>query len=353
VYHLDIMMPEGRIRVGVVGAGANTRLRHIPGLQAIPGVEVACVCNRSAESSEAVAREFGIPRTCARWNDLVEDPGLDAVVVGTWPYLHADVAIAALDAGKHVLTEARMARNVREAQAMLAATRRNPRCVAQIVPSPFTLDYDETVRGLLRDGSLGRLREIDMVHANGLYADADAPLTWRQDFQLSGENMLTLGIYFEALQRWVEGDPLTLRADGTVFTRQRLKADGTPDEVKIPETLSIAAVYADGLRLHARFSGVESGRGRNEFIINGSEGTLRIDVGQGRLFLARKGLREEEEIPVPPERRRGWRVEADFVNSIRTGTPVRLTSFEDGLRYMRFTEAAWQSIQAEGDLTRV
>lgn len=101
-----------RIRVGFVGAGENTRVRHIPGFRKIDGVSLAGVVNRSRESSERVAREFGIPRVYDKWEDLVADPEIDAVCIGTWPYLHCPVTVAALDAGKHVLCEARMAMSV-------------------------------------------------------------------------------------------------------------------------------------------------------------------------------------------------------------------------------------------------
>src|SRR3954470_12612371 len=111
------------LRVGLVGAGGNTRTRHVPGLRAVAGVEMVAVCNRRPESSAAAAREFGIPRTFDRWQDLVADPGVDAVVVGTWPYLHCPVTLAALAAGKHVLTEARMAMNAAKAHRMAAEAR--------------------------------------------------------------------------------------------------------------------------------------------------------------------------------------------------------------------------------------
>src|SRR5258708_4585461 len=124
------------LRIGLIGAGGNMRLRHIPGLRAIEGLELAAVCNRRASSTAAVARQFQIPRTFARWQDLVADPGIDAIVIGTWPYLHAPITMAALSAGKHVLCEARMALNAAEARDMFAARRAAPKLVAQIVPSP-------------------------------------------------------------------------------------------------------------------------------------------------------------------------------------------------------------------------
>src|SRR5215510_3114905 len=122
-------MAETTIRVGLIGAGANTKLRHIPGLRAVPGVEVVAVCNRRPESTASVAREHSIPRTCSAWEEVVASPDVDAVVVGTWPYLHCPITLAALEAGKHVLTEARMSLNAAEAHRMLEASHRFPHLI--------------------------------------------------------------------------------------------------------------------------------------------------------------------------------------------------------------------------------
>src|SRR6516165_3647976 len=127
------------LRVGLIGAGGNMRARHIPGLRALPQVEIVAVCNRRPESTAAAAREFSIPRTAEQWEDIVADPEIDAVVIGTWPYLHCPVTLAALEAGKHVLTEARLSLNAAEAHRMLAASRSAPNLVTQVVPSPFGL----------------------------------------------------------------------------------------------------------------------------------------------------------------------------------------------------------------------
>ena len=114
-----------------LGAGANTKLHHIPKLAAIEEVTVAAVANRSTDSAQNVAKEFGIqtvrcPSLCGwtascsiqfpaahlqatdNWRDIIDDPTVDAIVIGTWPYLHHTLVLAALQANKHVLTEARM-----------------------------------------------------------------------------------------------------------------------------------------------------------------------------------------------------------------------------------------------------
>ena len=100
------------------------------------------------------------------------DPNVDAVVIGAWPYLHCPVTLAAFDAGKHVLTQARMAMNAREAQRMLDRSLESPRLTAMIVPSPYGLAGDAFMRSLIDSGYLGNLRE---VHVHSLERPARRP----------------------------------------------------------------------------------------------------------------------------------------------------------------------------------
>src|SRR5581483_4553362 len=172
------------LRVGLIGAGANTRLRHIPGFLSQENVQLMAVCNRRAASSAAVARDFNVPRVYDHWQDVVADSDVDAIAIGTWPYLHCPITLAALEAGKHVLTEARLSMNAAEAHQMLQAARRAPHLVTQVVPSPFGLKGHEVMRELIGDGYLGELREVQVCAFTAALADPDAPLSWRQDAQL-------------------------------------------------------------------------------------------------------------------------------------------------------------------------
>src|SRR5260370_1512405 len=70
VNNIEVSMANKRIRIGIVGAGANTRLRHIPGLREQPDVDIVAVCNRRPESSSAIAREFSVPRTYSHLEEL-------------------------------------------------------------------------------------------------------------------------------------------------------------------------------------------------------------------------------------------------------------------------------------------
>ena len=337
------------LRIGIIGAGANTRLMHLPGFQAIEGVSVDVVCNRSEASSRKVAEAFAIPRIAKDWKAVVGDPSIDAIMVGTWPYLHAEATVAALESGKHVLTEARMARDLVEARRMLEASQRRPELVTQIVPAPMSLDFDAVVQDLLSKKALGGLREVCVTHTGGQFVRSDTPATWRQNVELSGCNILTMGIYYEIVRRWLGTDPESVIASGAVFTPSRpASRDGSPEPIRIPDSVTILGRYAQGARFVGHFSGVESGRPRNEIRLNGSQGSLRVDFAAKELFLAEAGDVAEKVLNIPVETRRGWRVEADFVDSIRTGAPVRLTSFVDGVRYMAFTEAVSRSVKAGG-----
>jgi len=335
---------QQRIRIGIIGAGSNTRGRHIPGFRKIPGVEIVVVCNRSRESSQKAADEFGIPRIADRWEDVTRDPEVDAVMIGTWPYLHAEGTIASLENGKHVLTEARMASNLEEAERMLDASRKHPDLVTQIVPAPMSLDVDETVMELVRLGELGDLREVVVTNTGGGYADSSKPMTWRLDHDLSGINILGLGIMHEMIVRWIDDDPEWVSADAEVFTKRRFDREkGEEREVEIPECVSIIGRFRSGARLAYHLSGVQSVEGRAEMVLNGSKACLRFDMRTGELSRASVEDGKDETIEIPEAKKRGWRVEEDFIDSIRQGTPVRLTSFEDGVRYMRFLDAVWES----------
>src|SRR5262245_55163749 len=190
-------MSSGEVRIGIVGAGQIARTRHLPGFQADPGVRVVAVCNRRRETAARVARDFDIPKVYSNWEDLVGDPEVDAVVIGAWPYLHCPVTLAAFDAGKHVLTQARMAMNAREAQRMYDRALESPHLAAMIVPSPWGLTGDAYMRSLIASGWLGTLRELHVDSLNNHLADPETPLGWRQITRYSGFNMLTLGIVYE------------------------------------------------------------------------------------------------------------------------------------------------------------
>ncbi|MEX1020163.1 MAG: Gfo/Idh/MocA family oxidoreductase, partial [Litorilinea sp.] len=309
--------------------------------QAIEGVEVVSVVNRSRESSERVAGEFDIPIVYDSWEELIFADDTDAIVIGTWPYMHCPLTLAALDAGKHVMCEARMAMNAEEAHRMAEAHRSAPDLIAQIVPSPYTLRADKTIRRLIAEGYLGDLLAIE-VRAGGQFIDPAASLHWRNDFDLSGYNIMAMGIWYEAIMRWV-GDALTVSAAGKTFTKNRKQEDGTLKAVRIPEHIDVVSDMACGAQFHLQVSGVTGHSGAPDAWIFGSNGTLRFH--ENTLFGGQKSDKGLSEIKIPAAEEGAWRVEEEFINAIRGLEPITHTSFEDGVKYMEFTEAVTVSMQ--------
>jgi predicted dehydrogenase len=329
------------LRIGIVGAGKNTQDRHIPGLLAIDNVEISAVCNRTVDSAQVVARRFGIPTVHTSWRHLVDDDRIDAVVIGTWPYMHHPITLAALASGKHVLCEARMSMNSTEAHAMLQAAHRRPDLVAQLVPSPLSFQVDATIRRLIAEGYLGTLHAVDIEYRIGSFPDPKGPLHWREDARLSGNNIMALGIWYESLMRWI-GEARSVVAMGKVTVPLRHTNEGL-HTVRIPDHLDVIATMECGAQARFHFSTVTGPEQVNRATLYGSDALVRFE--SGRLEGHRRGAANPEPIDIPDHEAAAWRVEQDFVEAIRGGGEIRLTDFATGVRYMEFTDAVWLSMQ--------
>ena len=336
-------MVDQVIRLGLIGAGNNTRVRHIPGFQQIQGVEIVAVANRSRESGQRVADQFHLPLVYDNWHQLLADDSIDAVCIGTWPYMHCPITLAALERGKHVLCEARMASTAREAHAMLDASRARPHLVTQIVPSPSTYKVDNLLQQLIADGYLAELLAVEIRVLGADFVDTTSPMHWRQDRDLSGYNVLTLGIWYEAMIRWV-GPATQVMAVTKVSVPYRLDERGHPRGVTVPDHLDVVCGLASGAQAHLQFSAVTGLSTGNEVWLYGSDGTIRLDQGLN-VFGGRRGDSQLSEIANPPEKQACWRVEEEFINAIRGQEQVTRTPFHVGAHYMEFTEAVTRSAQ--------
>ncbi len=344
-------MNSGEVRIGIVGAGQITRSRHFPGFKALPGVRVVAVCNRRRDSARRIASEFDIPKIHGSWEDLVGDPGVDAVVIGAWPYLHCPVTLAAFDAGKHVLTQARMAMNAREAQRMLDGSLESPRLTAMIVPSPYGLAGDAFMRSLIESGYLGKLSEVHVHSLSDQLADPKTPMSWRQNTRYSGFNMLTLGIVYETVLRWVA--PVT-RVTAYASKVNRVRFDPEQDanaKVGTPDSVQVLTTQSDGSCGVYRFSGVVWNDTSMGVALYGSKGTLIYDFLRDEIRGGKRRAGRLEPIPIPDSQRGGWQVEADFIAAIRGERPVTRTDFATGVKYMQFTEAVARSSRHQVPVT--
>jgi predicted dehydrogenase len=313
----------------------------VPGLQRLDHVELVAVANRSRQSSERAATEWGIPNSCDQWQDVVARHDIDAVFIGTWPYMHCQVALAALEAGKHVFTQARMAMDAAEARAM-AEKARETNLVAMVCPVPIGLSVDKVVARILRENILGDIRLVRVQSFSDAYAEPDVPMNWRKDHRLSGLNMHTLGMYIEVIHRWF-GPTQTVSAQADTFVTERTDDRRARIAVRIPDQFLITGRLTRGTPVQYTISAAVH-HGADTIEIYGSHASLRYDVAADRLNMALPGTsfepvqpRNDEVVELQP-----WSVERDFIRAIREGGDYH-PNFDDGLRYMEVIQAVYDS----------
>ena len=249
-------MPSGVVRWGILATGGIARLFTKDLLAA--GHTVTAVGSRSAESARAFADEFGIATAHGSYTALVADPDVDVVYVATPHNFHADNAIAALEAGKHVLVEKAFTINADQARRIADLARTSGLLVMEAMWTRF-LPHMHFVRDVVRSGRIGEVRSVHADHAQKLTAD---PAHRLNDPALGGGALLDLGVY-----------PLS-------FVHDIL---GPPDEVTAHATMRDTGVDASVATIMGHRSGAVSTtystmetRGPNRAVVLGTEGRVEI-----------------------------------------------------------------------------
>ena len=212
-------MPRRTLRIGLVGVGGTAQVNHIPALRKIENLELVWLCDRDREKAERVAQKFGIPRAGGRLDDMLADDSIDAVDVCTPNYLHAPMAVAALEAGKHVLCERPLARNAAEATQMLKAAKQADRLLMCAVQHRFRADA-QLLRRFVEKGELG---PIFYAKSGWLRQrtewDSDE---WRRQRKESGGGVvLDLGFQMLDLSLWVLGQPRVASVTASVHRTRK------------------------------------------------------------------------------------------------------------------------------------
>ncbi|MEX1119643.1 MAG: Gfo/Idh/MocA family oxidoreductase [Terrimicrobiaceae bacterium] len=335
-------MSKKTLKIGIVGAGAIVRQRHAPGILKTGLAEIAAVSNSTPESARAFCSEFcpdaGV---VGDWRDLVVREDLDIVWVGAGPVLHEPVTIAALEAGKHVFCQARMATDLGAAQRMVAAAEKRPELVTMLCPPPHGLAIDAYVKHLLAEKIVGDLRLVRLQSMNGAFLDPSAPPHWRQRKDISGKNVMTLGIHTEVLHRWL--GPFSVEAaNAAIFVAERA---GT--RIEIPDALTVLVTFPSGATGCLEFAGVYTGPPRDGLEIAGTTGSLTIDYLSEEIIFQQVGEAASVKLTPPKESLRSWQVEADFLNAVlHPDDPRPHPNFLDGLAYMEVVESVWEKCVA-------
>jgi predicted dehydrogenase len=343
-----------KIRIGIIGAGGIFRSRHFPGLAKVKDAEVAAICNRSAGSGRKIAKEFGLePDIMTDPHALIARDDIDAVMIGTWPYMHMPFVLESLDAGKHTWVQARMAMNLREAKAMYARSEETG-LATQICQPPHALGGDYYMRHLIANGYVGDVRNVVVRSMKPDLLDPKTALHWRQIGRYSGLNTMAVGMLVEFVHRWC-GYTASVSAQAETFIKQRPVGRGKMGDVERPDTVNMLTTLESGATAVYMFSGTAKCAPSERIEIYGSNGTLvyhtNADIALQKIYGAKGNAAQLKELPVPKKFWRGWTVEEDFLNAIKTGENAESTFFQ-GVKYMEFTEAAFRSIE-QGTLVRL
>ncbi|HEY1644050.1 MAG TPA: Gfo/Idh/MocA family oxidoreductase [Streptosporangiaceae bacterium] len=279
---VDRMSP---LRLAILGCGTIARDTHLPAFRAAgpERVDVTVFASRSASSAAAAAAEWGGGATVTDWQDVLTRDDVDAVDICAPNALHAQMAIQAAEAGKHVLVEKPMATSLAQAAAMIAAAQ-----AAGVVLMPaHNLRFAPRSLAAAQLVAAGQLGEIVGVRAS---LEHTGPQDWApgadwffDSGQAGGGALLDLGVHLVDLIRAVTGDELD---EVTALTRPR------PGCAGIENAAEVGFRLAGGAAGSLRASWETTPAAGMGLTLAGTEGTLTVGAGTAVLRDARGSARE-------------------------------------------------------------
>lgn len=354
----------GSFKIGVVGAGAIATYGHIPAFQAIPGVEVAAICDSNLERAQAAATRFAIPHAFADYQEMIAKSDLNAISVGVPNALHAPVALAGLAKGLHVFCEKPMATSVADGEAMVAAAKKAGTVLAINMsnrPRPEVL----FMRKAIAEGYLGKVsyaygRLIRRVGIPGFGS-------WFTRKELAGGgSLMDIGVHMLDMVMYTLDFPTisAVRGETQMVHGPQGRGLGGWGVDKIPggtyDVDDLAAIHlrmADGGLITIEVTWAFYGRNEERIQIAGSEAgfdffpTLYGETQPMRVYRD-DAIGPVELIPnVPKSDERPWTVGLGrFVDACHgKGEPV--ASGEDGLKILRLLDATNRSAAEKREIT--
>lgn len=337
---------RGRIvRVGIVGCGRATATLHAPAIETLEGVRIAALADTDPGALRRVADRVGPERTASDYRELVDDPTLDAIAVCVPARAHAEVALAAIGAGKHVFVEKPLALSLPDCDRMVDGAARAGVC-AMVGFNSRRHAQAQRARDAIRRGELGA---IDFVQSRLTSFHATVP-AWHERRATGGGVLMELAIHHVDLWRWLTGDEVD-----EVFAYART---GERED----ESAVLVARLGSGALATAAFA--ERTSRTDDVAVFGNRGSVALSLyrfdgyetaspdavaGDGRARV-RAALRFATELPraVRDAREGGaWRKTyrdqwRHFVDSIRAGTSAEPT-LDDGRRALAVVLAAAES----------
>ncbi len=372
----------GRIGVGMVGhafmgavhSHAWRTAHRFFDLPVTP--ELAVLGGRDLARTKAAAAKFGWASVQTDWRELVNSPDVQIVDVCTPGDTHAEIAIAALEAGKHVLCEKPLANTVEEAEAMTAAAEA---AKERGVRSMVAFNYRRVpavayARKLVEAGRLGEIRHVRALYLQDWLSDENAPMTWRLRKETAGSGALgDLGAHIVDATQYLVGDLLSgVSAITNTFVTKRPDETGEKvDDVTVDDAAVFIGRFGNGALATYEATRFALGRKNGMSVeINGSLGSLKFEFeSMNELWFFdganpaeeagfRRILVTEDTHPYvgawwPPGHLLGYEHTfthevVDFVRAIHTGIDPS-PSFADGLQVQRVLGAV-ESSAANGSV---
>jgi len=343
-------------RVGIVGTGWGAR-SQVPNFREA-GLEVVAIAGAHRNKTRRLAEEIGGLEPYDDWRDLVKSAGVDLVSITAPPSEHLQMATAALNAGRHVLSEKPTTLNAAEAETLVAAAKEHPDRIAII---DHELRFLPAWRaGRERIGELGAIWYIEVRYASPSWGDRERQWKWWNDAKRGGGVWGAVGSHFVDATRYFCGEIESVQAVLKTFIEQRPFGEATK-EVTSDDFGSVHLRLRNGTIATMTFSAVSGAPDEpSSMVIHGENGALRL-VGAEAL-LARRGSPFERIAGGPMEERPGNSMGGAFGSgtlelgralkrAIDDGDRAALTAaatFEDGLAQQRVLDAARRAAQGGG-----
>ncbi|MBG6178983.1 Gfo/Idh/MocA family protein [Arthrobacter sp. CAN_A1] len=356
-----------------MGKAHSNAWRNVNAFYPTPRVRQQLLVGRHASQVADAATQFGWAESSTDWREVLERDDIQIVDICTPGHLHAELAIAALNAGKHVIVEKPLANSVAEAEQMVeAAVDARTRGIQSMVGFNYRrLPALALARSLISDGRVGDVRQIRVSYLQDWLADERAAMSWRLRQASAGSGALgDLASHAVDQVAFLLDDPVT-SVSGTVntFVTERPGPDG-PEPVTVDDAAWATLRLASGAVASLEVSRFATGRKNSlQIEIYGSRGGLRFDLehlNELRYFdtgtpTELQGystiLVTEPSHPYlgawwPAGHTLGWdhtftSQAADFLTAIDSGTPAS-PSFEDGLATQRVLAAVEASAARTG-----
>jgi predicted dehydrogenase len=360
---------SNKLRIGFIGTGF-TRLIQIPAFQMYREVEVVSVASGSIENAEKTAREFNIPHFTADWRETVIREDIDLISIVTPPYLHAEMTLAALGSGKHVLCEKPTAMNAAEALAMRDKAKEK-NLMGLIDHELRFLNGRRKAYEMIRNGDLGTITHMKCWFRNASRGLESVKWQWWADITKGGGALGAIGSHAVDSLRWFSGAEVTdvfcllktnfkERADDSTGERRAVTSD---DETNMILKMADGEFTRDTSAI-VSLSVTESGKYGHRMEIYGDKGGVMIEDG-GELKFAKITGSDWTDIDVdlgavpPGSKVGGWsRGFLNFAGEVKDALLAGRTeiehaaTFEDGYRNQLVLDAARES-DATGTFVKV